>query len=129
MAKRRFSKAKNQAYHFKMRCEERLGCQVDRKLIQRKIKEHRYDENFYLLDRQTNRVTRYRYKFNNEWYIIPYDKDRHKVITIFKDKKQDIVHQETAINIETKKESSNFFIQIFRFIFEKIKKIFRWSET
>jgi len=91
MAKRRFSKAKNQTYHFKMRCEERLGYQVDRKLIQRKIKEHRHDENFYLLDRQSNRVTRYRYRFNDEWYIIPYDKDRHKVITIFKDKEQDII--------------------------------------
>ena len=91
MKKRRSSKAKNQTYHFKKRCDERLGVQIDRKSIQRRIKSQKYDENFCLLDRQSNRVTRYRYKFQDKWYIIPYDKNTHKVITIFEDRKQDII--------------------------------------
>ena len=91
MKKYRSSKAKNQIYHFKKRCDERLGVQIDRKSIQRRIKSQKYDENFYLLDRQSNRVTRYRYKFQDKWYIIPYDKNTHKVLTIFEDKKQDII--------------------------------------
>ena len=93
MKKRHISKSKNQTYHFKKRCDERLGFQIDRKLIQRKIKEQKFDENFCLLDKQSNRVTMYRYKFQDKWYIIPYDKNTHKVITIFKDKKQDIIKQ------------------------------------
>ena len=91
MKKHRSSKAKNQTYHFKKRCDERLGVQIDRKSIQRRIQSQKYDENFYLLDRQSNRVTRYRYKFQDKWYIIPYDKNTHKVITIFEDRKQDII--------------------------------------
>lgn len=91
MRKHRRSKAKNQTYHFKKRCEERLGVQIDRKSLQRRIQKQKFDENFYLLDRQSNRVTRYRYKFQDKWYIIPYDKNTHKVITIFEDYKQDII--------------------------------------
>lgn len=79
MKKHRISKAKNQTYHFKKRCDERLGAQIDRKAIQKHIKEQKFSENFYFLDRQSNRVTRYRYKFQNTWYIIPYDKNTHKV--------------------------------------------------
>ena len=100
MKKHRLSKAKNQTYHFKKRCDERLGVQIDRKLIQRRIKEQKFDEKFYFLDRQSNRVSRYRYKFQDKWYIIPYDKNTHKVITIFEDNKQDIV-------IETKTDINN----------------------
>lgn len=51
MKKHRSSKAKNQTYHFKKRCDERLRLQIDRKSIQRRIKSQKYDENFYLLDR------------------------------------------------------------------------------
>ena len=107
MKKHRTTKAKNQTYHFKRRCDERLGVQIDRKAIQRRIKEQKYDENFYLLDRQSNRVTRYRYKFQDKWYIIPYDKNTHKVITIFEDYKQDII-SETKTEIVTKKPTNNF---------------------
>lgn len=91
MKKHHTTKAKNQTYHFKKRCDERLGVQIDRKLIQRRIKEQKFDEQFYFLDRQSNRVSRYRYKFQDKWYIIPYDKNTHKVITIFEDRKQDIM--------------------------------------
>lgn len=96
MKKHHITKAKNQTYHFKKRCDERLGVQIDRKAIQRRIKEQKYDDNFYLLDRQSNRVTRYRYKFQDKWYIIPYDKNTHKVITIFEDNKQDIISDANA---------------------------------
>lgn len=103
MAKHRNSKAKNQTTHFKRRCDERLGLQIDRKTIQRRIRDNKFDENFYFLDRQSNRVTRYRYKFNNKWYIIPYDKNTHKVITVFEDKKQDIKEKEVLPKIQVKK--------------------------
>ena len=69
MKKYRISKAKNQTYHFKKRCDKRIGTQIDRKAIQRRIKEQNYDENFYFLNRQSNRVTRYRYKYQDKWYI------------------------------------------------------------
>ena len=93
MKKQRKTKAKNQTYHFKKRCDERLGVQIDRKAIQRRIQSQKYDEGFYMLDRQSNRVTRYRYKFHDKWYIIPYDKNTHKVITIFEDRRQDTISQ------------------------------------
>lgn len=118
MKKHRLSKAKNQTYHFKKRCGERLGVQIDRKAIQRRIKTQKFDENFYLLDRQSNRVTRYRYKFQDKWYIIPYDKNTHKVITIFEDNKQDII-KETIIenvNVGSEKISINWFQKIIQFI-------------
>ena len=123
MKKHRSSKAKNQTYHFKKRCDERLGVQIDRKSIQRRIKSQKYDENFYLLDRQSNRVTRYRYKFQDKWYIIPYDKNTHKVITIFEDKKQDIILE---IKLQNKDECLSskkykWFEKIIQF-FKNLKK-------
>ena len=90
MKKHNMLKSKNQTRHFKRRCDERIGIQIDRKAIQRRIRNQKFDDNFYKLDKQSNRVTRYRYKFQDKWYIIPYDKNTHKVITIFEDKKQDI---------------------------------------
>lgn len=106
MKKHRISKAKNQTYHFKKRCDERLGAQIDRKAIQKHIKEQKFSENFYFLDRQSNRITRYRYKFQNTWYIIPYDKNTHKVITIFEDNNQDIT-METQTKIIKQSISDN----------------------
>ena len=97
MRKHRNTKAENQTYHFKKRCEERLGVQVDRKSVQRRIRNREFDENFYLLNKQSNRVTRYRYKFQNVWYIIPYDKNTHKVVTIFEDNFQDIANKTSQI--------------------------------
>ena len=70
MKRNRTTKAQNQTIHFKRRCAERLGFQLDRKSIQLRIKLQKFDENFYLLDKQLNRVTRYRYKFDNKWYVI-----------------------------------------------------------
>jgi len=115
MRKHRTTKAKNQTYHFKKRCDERLGMQINRKSIQRRIREQEYDENFYLLDRQSNRVTRYRYKFQDKWYIIPYDKNTHKVITIFEDYNQDII-QETKTEIISKPSTNNFISGFIHFI-------------
>lgn len=81
----RYTKAENQTVHFQKRSLARVGVLLDRKDIQRRIKEQKYSENFYFLDKQSNRVSRYRYKYGDKWYIIPYDKNRHKVITIFED--------------------------------------------
>lgn len=118
MKKYRISKAKNQTHHFKKRCDERLGMQIDRKSIQRRIREQKFDKNFYLLSRQSNRVTRYRYKFQDKWYIIPYDKNTHKVITIFEDNKQDIILEARtkAIIQNPKNNSANWLKKIIHFI-------------
>ncbi|GEM_PF-6719504 len=118
MKKYRTSKAKCQTHHFKRRCDERLGIQIDRKAIQRRIREQKYDENFYLLDRQSNRVTRYRYKFQDKWYIIPYDKNTHKVITIFEDNKQDVIWEtETEVVTQSTKNNTVIWLQkLFQFI-------------
>ncbi len=119
MKKHRLSKAKNQTHHFKKRCDERLGVQIDRKLIQRRIKEQKYDEQFYFLDRQSNRVSRYRYKFQDKWYIIPYDKNTHKVITIFEDNKQDVITKPKTKNIN--QNVKNYFINWLKNFFKILK--------
>lgn len=123
MKKHRNTKAKNQTYHFKKRCDERIGVQIDRKSIQLRIKSQKYDENFYLLDRQSNRVTRYRYKFQDKWYIIPYDKNTHKVITIFEDRKQDIILDIKSQNKDNYSSDKNlkWYEKIIQF-FKNIKK-------
>ena len=120
MKKRRTSKAKNQTYHFKKRCDERLGVQIDRKSIQRRIQQQNYDEDFYFLNKQSNRVTRYRYRFENKWYIIPYDKNTHKVVTIFEDNKQDTILEK----IETR-NFSQIIAEKFTNWFEKITQILK----
>lgn len=117
MKKRRRTKAQNQTAHFKKRCDERLGVQINRKEIQKRIRNHSFDENFYLLGKQSNRVTRYRYKLQDKWYIIPYDRNTHKVITIFEDKIQDIT-EEKNIDIQ-QKQAFNLFTwlkKIFHFL-------------
>ena len=116
MAKHHRSKSKNQTFHFKKRCNERLGVQINRKAIQRRIQNKSFDENFYFLDRQSNRVTRYKYKFNNKWYIIPYDKNTHKVITIFEDKKQDIQEQKVVLEVQVKKDFTYYFAKVLKYI-------------
>ena len=83
--------------------------------------EQKFDEQFYFLDRQSNRVSRYRYKFQDKWYIIPYDKNTHKVITIFEDNKQDTV-------LETKPEianqsSKNYFAKLLQNLIKFFKNI------
>lgn len=120
MKKHRTSKAKNQTYHFKKRCDERLGVQINRKSIQRRIQQQNYDEDFYFLDKQSNRVTRYRYRFENKWYIIPYDKNTHKVVTIFEDNKQDIIIEK----IETR-NLSQIIVEKFTSWFEKIIQVLK----
>lgn len=121
MRKHRRTKAQNQTCHFKKRCEERLGVQIDRKTIQRRIKEKNFDEDFYLLNKQSNRVTRYRYKFENKWYIIPYDRNTHKVITIFEDRMQDIIlSSETEPIVKSTKFSFVCFVKL---IIEFVRKL------
>ena len=125
MARHKNSKSKNQTIHFKRRCDERVGVQINRKDIQRKIKEQKFNENFYFLNRQSNRVSRYRYKFNNKWYIIPYDKNTHKVITIFEDNKQDVQEVLTTQNTIERKSFFTCFINIFKYFIKIIYSYFK----
>jgi len=124
MAKHPKSKAHNQTVHFKRRCEERLGVQINRKDIQRKIKEQKFNENFYFLDRQSNRVTRFRYRFNDIWYIIPYDKNTHKVITIFKDNKQDIEEKTVTSKNQPKKTVIFYIYSCYKYLVNAARSLF-----
>lgn len=94
--------------------------QINRKSIQRRIQQQNYDEDFYFLDKQSNRVIRYRYRFENKWYIIPYDKNTHKVVTIFEDNKQDIIIEK----IETR-NLSQIIVEKFTSWFEKIIQVLK----
>lgn len=94
--------------------------QINRKSIQRRIQQQNYDEDFYFLDKQSNRVIRYRYRFENKWYIIPYDKNTHKVVTIFEDNKQDIIIEK----IETR-NLSQIIVEKFTSWFEEIIQVLK----
>lgn len=119
MKKKHISKGKCQVFHFKKRCDERIGEQVDRKALQRRIREKNYGDDFYFLDRQSNRVSRYRYKYHDVWYIIPYDKNTHKVVTIFKDNKQDIKPELKEVN---RSKIARIFDKLINFILKFLNK-------
>ena len=71
-------KAQNEKAHFNKRCIERVGETLNRKEIERSIRSGKLQ--FY--DRQSNRITRYIYTHNDIDYIVVYDKQRHKAVTI-----------------------------------------------
>lgn len=72
--------------HFNKRCEERLGEALPRKEIIRRIKKQELGEDLEFYEKQSNRVSIYRYIHNGIELLLPYDKQRHKLITVlFKD--------------------------------------------
>lgn len=77
MAKK-FSKKESQALHFKRRSIQRVGVELNPRELVKLIQKQKLE----FIERQSNRVTVYRYEHNEEQYRVFYDKNRHQVITI-----------------------------------------------
>ncbi len=77
--KSRTSKKKAQNTHFITSCRQRLGQVLDPKIITSQIKKGTLE----LIDKQSHRVSRYKYIFEEKEYMICYDTFRKQPITIF----------------------------------------------
>ena len=72
--------------HFNKRYKERLGESLPRKEIIKRIKNQEFGEDLSFFEKQSNRVSVYLYIHNGVELLLPYDKQRHKLITVlFKD--------------------------------------------
>lgn len=76
--RRRKSKKKQMNIHFKRRCLERVGIQLDPTVLAKQIRNGQLE--FYR--RQSNRVTVWKLTYMGKEYLVPYDKQRHIVITV-----------------------------------------------
>lgn len=81
MKKKKNTKRDNERFHFERRCIERIGVLLNRKEIIRKIKANELE----FIKRQSNRITIWRYSFQNVNYKVIYDKSRAQVVTIYKE--------------------------------------------
>ena len=68
----------SQGTHFSIACLERVGMILDHDYIVRKIQ----NKELEFVDKQSNRITRWKYKVNDKEYILVYDKDRKQLVTI-----------------------------------------------
>lgn len=82
--KRKYNKKENQVFHFQNRCIQRLGKLIDRKELIRRIQ----DNELELIRRDSNRVTVWKYMFEDKPYTVVYDKLRKQVVTIYEFKEQ-----------------------------------------
>jgi len=71
-------KKQRQQSHFKDACLKRIGQILDVAGIIKKIQNNELE----FIDRQSNRITRWKYSFNNMDYMIVYDKIRKEPVTI-----------------------------------------------
>ena len=78
MKKKKKTKKDNERIHFEKRCLERVGVFLDRKEIIRKIK----NQELEFIERQSNRITIWRYYFLDKSYRVVYDKLRKQCVTI-----------------------------------------------
>lgn len=79
------TKKKQVDFHFARRCIERIGYVPDTKELIKKIQSQKLE----FVERQSNRVTVFRWvdPISNTVCRLPYDKERHQLITIlFEDK-------------------------------------------
>ena len=74
------SKARQQRNHFSRRCKERLGINIDSKIIAKQIQNNKLK----FFKRKSNRVTVWEYVYDNEVYLVFYDTIRSTPITIYK---------------------------------------------
>lgn len=68
--------------HFNKRCEQRLGEILPRKQIIRRIQTGDFAEDLQFWEKQSNRVSIYKYIHKGVELLLPYDKQRHKLITV-----------------------------------------------
>ena len=76
MAKNRKKHA--QQIHFRKACIKRVGQILDDQVLVKSIQ----NQELEFIDRQSNRITRWKYSHNNNDFMIIYDKDRKQVVTI-----------------------------------------------
>ena len=74
-------KKKTVDIHFKRRCEERLGFIPDVKILTKLIQNAKIP----FVERQSNRITKWRWINNGKSYILVYDKERKQIVTILFD--------------------------------------------
>ena len=93
------SKAEVEKQHFIRRCLERLGRNIKIKEIVAKIQNNELE----LYERQSNRVTKWRYEIDGIPYIVVYDKNRQQLITLLYDyerMKECLYSTETQENVQ-----------------------------
>lgn len=78
------SKKRNIKTHFKRRSLERVGVLLDEKELIRKIQNNELE----FVERQSNRVTVFRYSYQGKFYRLIYDKTRKQIITILFEKEK-----------------------------------------
>lgn len=71
--------------HFQRRSLERIGVLLDEKELVKKIQNNELE----FIERQSNRVTVFRYERNGELYRLVYDKIRKQIITILFERRID----------------------------------------
>ena len=79
MRRKKKTKKECQVVHFQKRCIERVGKLLDRKEIIRQIQDGKLE----FIERQTNRVSIWKYPLEGKDYKIVYDKLRKQVVTIY----------------------------------------------
>ena len=72
------SKKKNVKIHFQKRSLERVGVLLNEKVIVNLIQENKLE----FIERQSNRITVWRYVFMDKTYRVVYDKQRKQIVTI-----------------------------------------------
>ena len=75
----RRTKGDSQKIHFQVRCLQRLGFLVDHDYLVSLIHQHKLE----FLGRQSNRVTKWLWERGDKKYILVYDKERKRIVTIF----------------------------------------------
>lgn len=70
--------------HFQRRSLERIGVLLDDKELVKKIQANELE----FVERQSNRVSVFRYKFREKSYRLVYDKTRKQIITILFESKE-----------------------------------------
>ena len=78
------SKRKAIKSHFQRRSLERIGVLLDDKELVKKIQANELE----FVERQSNRVSVFRYKFCEKSYRLVYDKTRKQIITILFENKE-----------------------------------------
>lgn len=72
------NKKKSVQSHFFRRSIERVGVLLNEKELIRKIQNNELE----FVERQSNRVTVFRYEYNGKKYRLVYDKNRKQIVTI-----------------------------------------------
>ncbi len=71
--------------HFQRRSLERIGVLLDEKELVKKIQNNKLE----FIEKQSNRISVFRYEYNNNFYRLIYDKTRKQIVTILFERSND----------------------------------------